>query len=283
MKRTSCAVLLAMLVLAMAVPAGWAESAPAALAKGAVQEVKSGDSIDLDGDGAAEAIEFASSGPDEDAGQYTLTVGGSTVSGTGCGLTGRVHAMRLNSGMQEAYLLVSEFGPSDDNACYVYRYAEGKLVYAGLVGSAPEDIYVTGAQFTGSVRASVLQTWYRPADFTIARAWGVDENTDASLEEPVVVEVPRAVYPLGTIVTAKVSLPLAVSPLDDKAALTIKKGEKLILSGSDDVEWVYAVPVESHDETMLAGGWFRVKETQVLIDGKEYGGSDVFDGLVYAD
>jgi hypothetical protein len=283
MKKALCAILLAVLVLATAVPMSLAEGMPAVLARGAVQEVKSGDSIDLDGDGVAEAIAYASSGPDEEEGQYTLTVGGSTVTGTGCGLTGRVHAMRLNSGMQEAYLLVSEFGPSDDSACYVYRYAEGKLAYAGLVGSAPEDIYVTGAQFTGSVRANVLETWYRPADFTIARAWGVDETTGAPLAEPVVVEVPRAVYPMGTIVTAKVAVSLAASQTDDKTVTTVQKGEKLILAGSDDLEWVYAVPVDAKGDMTAAGGWFQVKETQVVIHGKTYDGSDVFDGLVYAD
>ncbi len=258
------------------------ETLPETLAKGSVLEVANGASLDLDGDGTKEAITFTLDVADEFEGKYVLKINDAQVNGEGCCLTGRLHAMRLNTAMNEAFLLVSEYGPSDDNACYVYCYSEGKLTYAGLVASAPEDIAVNGAQFSAVVRGSVLQTWFRPADFTIARSYKTDEN-GVAIDAPMVVEVPRAVYPMGTIVTAKLNLDLRVSPIDGKTALTVKKGDKVILSATDDVEWLYVVPMTEQADAMASGGWLRLQDQSVIVGKKVLNGDAVFDGLLYAD
>ena len=251
------------------------QSLPHAVEEGSVLEVFDGASLDLDGDGTVETIAFEVNTTDNlEEGTYSLRVNGSEATGNGFGLTGQLHAIRL-FGDPNAYLLVSEIGPSDVFTCYVYCYSDGKISFAGSVETSPDEIYVSGAQFTGKVRGNVLQTWYRPADFIIAYGFDSDEYQ--------VVEVPRAIYPMGSIVTTKMEIPLRVSPHKPNDTLAVKKGEKVILAATDDSEWLYVAFTNDHNqEDTYFGGWLRLDDYSVFVGNKLYDGSDVFDGLLFA-
>lgn len=267
-----------LLALIMVAPAALGETV--ALSDGVIREIRSGDAIDLDQDDTTETIELeAILNDDGDLIPYTLKVNGQQLSGK-ADLTGQLYAMRLGEGGYpgEAFLLVAELGPSDSNVSYIYRYEGGQLSYVGEVPTAPGNIYIQGNQFTGLVRARTLQTWFRPADFVIARTymWGDDGEP---IEDVRVAEVPRAIYPMGTVVKAKVKLNLLSSPTNADTVHVVQPGETIILTGSDDREWV-SVQASTPDGDV--SGWLKIDDWSVAVGKKMLPSDEVFDGLLFA-
>ena len=65
--------------------------------------------------------------------------------------------------------------------------------------------------------------------------------------------------------------------------MEVKKGDKVILSATDDVEWLYVVPMTEQADAMASGGWLRLQDQSVIVGKKVLNGDAVFDGLLYAD
>lgn len=242
-----------------------------------------GTSIDLDGDGTADAImlsEATTSGGE----MYALTVNDQTLSGTGEGLNGKLYAMRLTES-DRAYLLVSEDGPSDDPANYVYRYKDGTLAYCGAFGAWAGSVAITDEGFTATVRGWVLQTWFRRADFIITDNSFFDDGTgDYVAAAPALVEVPRDIYAMGTVVTLKKDITLQVSRQNGETALTLAAGEQAVIVATDDVEWLYIQALNEDYTRDYNAGWLRLADAwDVEIGGEVVSTMDVFNGLLYAD
>ncbi len=175
-----------------------------------------------------------------------------------------------------------EYGPSDDPVTYMFMYRDGVLYNLGSVPAVPETIaFDENGDFTTTIRARLLGTWYRPADYVIASAYHWDETTEQATEEHLVTEVPRDVYPMGQIVTLKKNLPVLASRYDTEPVKTLTAGEKAIISATDDCRWLYVVDAELDE-----GGWVKMQGeyTATIQIGESWvDETEVFDGLVYAD
>jgi hypothetical protein len=275
-------ILLCAIALA-ATGAALAEGATELPVKALIELSPNGASIDLDGDGQADAISLTEAV--SDAGEaYELTVNGQTLAGSGEGLNGMLYAMRLTEA-DRAYLLVSEDGPSDDPANYVYRYKEGVLEFCGTLPAWAESIAITDEGFTATVRGRVIQTWFRRADFVVTDNSFFDDATgEFTAAASALVEVPRDVYAMGTVVTLKKDLTLQVSRQNAETALMLKAGEKAVIVATDDVEWLYIQALDEDYARDYSAGWLRLADAwDVEIDGDTVSTMDVFSGLLYAD
>ncbi len=236
--------------------------------------------IDLDGDGQPDKISVS-----EAKGQtYELRVNDQSLLGTGDTLNGKLYAMRLSEA-DRAYLLVSEDGPSDDPQNYVYRYKEGALEYCGALPAWAGSIAITDEGFTATVRGAVLQTWFRRADFIITDNGYFDDQTgEYTTAVPALVEVPRDIYAMGTVVTLKKDITLRVSRQNGGTALKITAGEQAVIVATDDVEWLYIQALDQNPMNYYDAGWLRLSGTMnVEVGGKTVSTMDVFNGLFYAD
>lgn len=247
--------------------------------------------IDLDGDGAAEEVAYAYAYSEEDGlYAYTLRVDGLKAErGDAMYLTGELGAVRF-SGVEGAFLLVADNGASDDPTSYIYHYTTGEagasLEYLGTVDAFASDMTVTGRNtFSTYVRASTLFTWYRPAEFVLATGYHWDEDGGQLRMSYGVAEVPRELYPVGAHVTLKMDLPLQTSHEDATVCRTLHAGETAVLAATDDRQWYY-IAAPASDAQTPAGGWIRLAPdgiSGVLVGGETIDGSDLFDGLLYAD
>lgn len=248
-----------------------------------IVELKDGDCIDLNDDNVGEVIHFEishsySNGIDD----YKLTVGNRQLKDSGENLTRNFYAARLGYNIQ---ILVEGDGPSCDPFCDVFHYENDRLWKIGTIYCPANSIIPKNKGFCAYKRGKVLQTWYRPADYIIAdnNIFGHLENTYIPLQ---IVEVPRDLYPMGTIVKLKCDLPLQLSRTNNDTNMLIKKGLNVILVATDDVEWVYICPLQNNSWKYPEGGWLRMKPNSYntcLIDGKEIIADDIFNGLNCAD
>lgn len=273
----------------LALPGAWAlaEDAAARLDALTVVELASGDALDLDGDGAEEAVRLTvmrSQATGMDA--YTLSVGAAQIGGSGDAMTGRIFAARLGGARDVAYLLLSDYGPSDDDTSYVYRYEAGGLAYVGTVPAMPENFILHDGYFSARTRGRVLHTWYREGDFVLARTTGMTNDGNYSEQyEYAIAAMPRAYYPMGTIVTALVDIPLVRTQADGEIALTVAAGERVALVATDDVKWVCVAPLDASLHDWEACGWLELGGYgyECLVDGEPMDAWAVFDGLMMAD
>jgi len=283
MKKIFLVLVLCLLLPALA-PAQVADNAPASLLPGTVTELFDGSIIDLDGDGIAEEIRYGVKTNDEyGTSDFRLVVGNTQIDGEGVSLTGRIHALRM-PGMQDALVLLSDYGWSDDDITYIYSYCNGDLSFIGEICTMPWKLTVNAdGTLTGSVRASILHTWYRPADFVLSANYTEPEMT---LRTNGVLEMPRDLYPMGTKVTLLRDVPQCLSRTNDSPALTLRAGDSAWIVATDDIEWLYIVPDKHEYSTEETGaGWLRTEigGYSVVLDGQEIWTSEVFDGLFYAD
>lgn len=272
-------------LLALALPAR-AQAAPMALEPGRVMEIHDGDQLDLFGDGAAVDVRFEKAFDEDGMDSYALTVGGHRVEGEGVSLTGKAFVLRLDPERREAIFFVSEYGPSSDDYSYAYCYDGERLTAAGGMGALPEHMTVSGGQIHAKVRASILFTWFRPGDFVLAHDFG-SVQSGAEPAPPRIVEAPRAVYPVGVLVTTKVPLTLYVSPYGDQVAMQLPAGTPAAIAATDDRLALYIEPLDSvqlDGYVEFGGGWVTMANpNQLAIDGDLVWGADAFDGLFFAD
>ncbi len=278
------AALAALLCLAQPALAAPASGQSVALtAADGIVELADGARIDLDGDGALETVTYRLVSDDDFMGEFTVRAGGAELTVETCDGLERLYAGRLSGDSDGVYLLVGERGPSDDPCAYILRYSAGALTNIGSIPALPADIAINGAVLTATVRANALQTWFRESDFVIARLARFDEDYEPLPEEYYVAESPRARYPMDTAVVLKRDLPLTLAPAGGDG-FTLSAGERAILTATDDLTYVYVVPVDRAAHDWLPGGYLALADyVNVLIDGEPVMAGDVFDGLIFAD
>ena len=290
MNPRQCCISLLIALSLFLMPLG-ALAAPVSLAPGDIRQIQSGDTLDLDQDGTPDTIEVSlSKDGDGNVSNHTLKINDQSIEGLGVSYSGDIWALRTIGGY-ETMVMVFDLGPSDDPCLNCYLYEDGKLHYVGDIPSPPEMLSQSTGLITGMVRGNVLQTWYHPADFMISHNYQYDEKTDTSSDTPLVIEVPRAMYPMGTQVTLGRDLTLLVSPVTGAdIAITLRKDDKAVLSASDDSRWVYimTLEIEKYDgmDSMYRAGWFDIGTDTwegIKVGGEMVPAEELFQGLIYAD
>lgn len=217
---------------------------------------------------------------------YRLSIDGMRVAGEAVELTGELYALRTGDADSGVLLMVSEYGPSDDPLSYIYYYNGERLEAAGGIPALPDGMTWEDGVIHCDIRASVLYTWFREADFALAYDRGYMQYERAP-KSPQMVEVPRDSYPMGTLVTTKVDLPLSIRPYGDEVAVIVPAGTEVALTATDDRGAVHVKPIEyiaPENDGWYCDGWVQLSNpVTVLINGEEVYGGDVFDGLFYAD
>jgi len=276
--------LLILLLCALLCVPALASSVPAAFVPvGQLCPLSPDAQTDLDGDGEVDKIEYTVE-YDEETGSspFRLVIGTSQLDGEGDDLTGQIWAYRPE-GIDDVLLFLADRGMSDDDWSHVYSYYQGEFRYLGGVGCMPEDLAVTAPNLlTGTARGSILHTWFRPADYVIAANY---EEPSYARRATAICEMPRSEYPMGTVVTLRRDLDLQVSRTNSSHAYTLRAGEKAVIVSTDDIEWLYIVPLRPSYEFERTAGWLHtlIGGYSVSIDGDEISTYDLFDGLFYAD
>ena len=277
-----------LIVLALLLPAA-AFAEPKVLEDGVITELFDGDLIDLDGDGAAEKIGYSvTENPNDGTSSFRLTIGKTQLDGDGDWLTGRLHALRLPGHASEDILLfISDYGMSDDDVSYIFSYYQGKISRVGLVETMPWDMSVSGPNtLAGRVRGSILCTWWRPCEYVFGITNGMsDEGEWIGRRVASVEEIPKSEYPMGFYVTVNRTITLQISRTNSGIARKIPAGSKVTIVATDDIEWIYIMPVERDWNWDYAGGWLRLDDYgySATVNGESVETMELFSGLLFAD
>jgi len=276
-----CVALMSVSVLAEAPD----ESAPQGAAVWQLIELENGE-YDLDGDGTNETVTFATDVDEYGDGLFTISVNDFVYEQTCCGLEPVLYAMCV--GNENYYygtlLMVSEYGPSDDHYTYMTFYTNETLYTVGEIGALATEFSVDSTgMITTTVRANMIGTWFRPADFILANGYEWMEDGDGYYQYYRIVEVPRDIYPLGMIVTMNMDLPVYASSFDTAPSAVLYAGEQVVLTATDDVSRLYITSMTGETK-----GWVSIGATEeyyhcVYVDGKAVFMDDVFANILYAD
>ena len=239
--------------------------------------------IDLNGDGEEEEISYSFVGDEYDDGTMTVNVGDESLDIELYSGIDALYAGRLGGDNDVIYLMVGEYGMSSDYCTYVMRYDENGLKQIGGIEALPEELKLNGDSITASVRGNKIQTWYRESDFVIARELRYDEDYNMLPENYYVAEVPRTYYAMNTVVILKCDVTVKKS-LFGTGTEKLNKGDKVVLSATDDNSYVYLDVISS--DTECTGGYMMLDEDSlcgVIVDGEVMQSYDVFDGVLMAD
>ena len=155
-------------------------------------------------------------------------------------------------------------GPSNDPETFFYTWKQGRLIVLGSVPCHTDDLEAAfdgRGTISGTMRLSVLQTWWASAQWTLA-------NGKISL-------MPQ-MYATGECpATLKVPLPVYARPDDAGSAATLAP-QAVMLTATDNEGWC-----EIHGEDGTTG-WFRVQDYDWLPD-VDISADEAFDGLSAAD
>ncbi len=257
--------------------------------------ISDGLTADFDHDETEETFHFVSSLDEYNDGDFMLAVGSAAVMQENCCyLADEVYAMRVGwtgGGLTEddyyaTLFMVPEYGPSDDPYTYCYLYANGELTDVGGIPSVPEGMNVdplTGT-ITTNVRATMVGTWSRPADYILASGFHWSEETDDGEVYYRLAEVPRPIYPFGMIVSLNEELPLLASQTDRvyAATLTPEANSRVILAATDDIRWLYVTSLDGE-----TAGWVKMNRedyaTMLTVGDEEMHAGEVFGDIIYAD
>ncbi|SFR84035.1 hypothetical protein [Anaeromicropila populeti] len=242
--------------------------------QGEIVEIPSGSSVDLDGDSKDETIELLVPADDEES--YSLTVGDYTLDNSCYGLTGKIFLANLYG--KDLFVLIGEYGPSNDDATYIYSYIGHVLTYLGVCAGLPDVFEINSDNtFSTTVRGNTLQTWFHRATYVITMFQTSDTR---DFEYIGFSEVPKGMYPVGTMVSANIEIPVSKSRYDQSIAFDIQPGEIVMFSASDDSDWIYVTTLVDRKS-----GYIRIGSdtNNLVVDGTEVSGGDCFNGLCYAD
>lgn len=234
-------------------------------------EIQSGDSYDFDLDGKKERIEFRFTKNDisyiEDC---EVKIGDVTCVTEITRPTGKVYISALTTFQTSLQVLIDEYGPSDDPMTTILYYKDNEINEVGKVGGLVASLKSLGyGLFQSYERANTLQTWYHPKKFYITES---SYNNNGNL--PNIIYMPNELYAVGTSVKLLLDVPLLNSQSNRATSSTLSKDSVATIVASDDNNWIY---IKGND--VYYAGWVEINGLHVIINGKEYDGQDVFDGL----
>ena len=256
--------------------------------------IEDGTTFDFDSDGTEETYSFTTDLNEYRDGRFSLSVGEAAVSRDDCILLAEdVYVMYIgwtgygdwtDDSYYAALFMIPEQGMSDDPYTYCYLYVNGKLFDVGGIPSMPESMTVDRQRgmITTRIRAAMIGTWSRPADYILASGYSWDEEADIYESYYRLTEVPRPIYPFGMIVTLRQELPLMASQTDRIFSATLEADQQVILAASDDVRWLYVTSMDG-----ATAGWVRMSrvdwEQRITVGDRDVAVDDVFGNILYAD
>ena len=260
-----------------------------------IHMIDSGTTDDFDSDGTKETYLFTPSVDEYGDGSFSLSVGSNSVTQESCySLDGDVYIIHIgwtgyssveDNSYYATLFMVPEYGMSDDPYTYCYLYVDGKLIDVGAIPATPNNMAVDPltSTITTQIRAAMVGTWSRPADYILARGFSWDEEYNVETYYHLT-EVPRPVYPFGMIVSLKEELPLLASQTDRiySGTLLPEENKQVILAATDDVRWLYVSSLDGQ-----TAGWVKMSnvdwETKLTVGDREMNVNDVFGDILYAD
>lgn len=172
-------------------------------------------------------------------------------------------------------IAILDMGPSNDPVTQFFRYDGKDPVYCGYVTDFPDNPTFSASgdgSITASRRLSILQTWWAPATWKL--------NAEGVLEE----QISDIYYPYQYATDesntnhALSDLELYQEPDKNSASVTVKKGEVIRLTATDNLNWVQ---ITSDDGTK---GWFYLHDLDdVILPTGEYKIGDIVTYLNQAD
>ena len=238
--------------------------------------------FDLDGDGTDDVItyEFYGYGGPVPSGvinlstpflnmmnydiyQCNITINGQPVIVQGDVMAGLIIIGDIDTTDTQYEIMIPEFGPSGDPQTTFIAYNSVAPLNIGKLYQNPlMDLKVDGNKIiTGHKRGSKLHTWFYKAKYRLNGGLIKEIKQDGLVM-------------MNTAVTAKVNLPLQMSPTDATAAFTLSIGENATITWTDDEKWFC---IETSGGLK---GWFKITGFYT-INGMP--ATDVFDGLSMAD
>ncbi len=172
-------------------------------------------------------------------------------------------------------IAILDEGPSNDPRTYIFRYTGEELKYCGYVTDFPDhSTFCTNGDgsITASKRLSILQTWWADATWKLS-------------DEDILVEQSRDMYytyqPVPEEATtnhATRELKLYKRPDKTSASITVKKGEIIQLTATDNKNWIEII---SESGTI---GWFYLHDGfEVTLPTGEFKIGDIVTHLNMAD
>ncbi|HKM00098.1 MAG TPA: SH3 domain-containing protein [Mobilitalea sp.] len=172
-------------------------------------------------------------------------------------------------------IAILDEGPSSDPETHFFRYTGNELIYYGVITDFPENsTFRMGGdgKILARKRLNILQTWWADATWKL--------NEEEVLEE----QMSEFYYPYqyeagdNTINHAKEDLKLFQVPDRKSASVTIKKGEVIKLTSTDNLNWI---EITSESGTK---GWFYFQEGyKVILPRGEFRIGDIVSYLNMAD
>ena len=257
-----------------------------------LETIESGYAADFDGDGDTETFILNPQLDEWGCGSIVLSVGDASITQEyvdnmaedvfilPVGMTGYAWSGDYIYG---TLFMISEYGPSDDPFTYFYLYTDGTLIEAGGIPSMPTNMDVGRDGIISTwVRADMIGTWSRPADYMLARGYSWSDDSFSTYYH--LCEIPEGYGAFGMIVSLKRDINLFASPTDAAPSVTLSAAEypRVILAATDDVRWIHVTSFNGDRR-----GWVRMGredyETVLYLNGGTVNINDVFGDILYAD
>lgn len=217
--------------------------------------------VDLNSDGKADEISLICQ---PGASSYRLGVNGIWIEGQGDNLDGALYVSDIDARDKYLELVITESGPSSDEASYFYFYDGRRLQFMGRVQGGPYALKIDGSGiFSSKTRGHILHTWFYTEQYKLNRKHGLES-------------IPQQYYRMNTLVKLKTSLTLLEDPGKTKIAGNLQEGSFAIITRTDNEGWC---EIEGPNDLK---GWFEVQDN-LLIKGTGRNSSEVFEGLNFAD
>lgn len=221
---------------------------------------------DIDGDGVVEEITLSVS--ENDSNRYTLSIkryATYSITSYGSNIDRVIKIVDIDKNDNIKEIAIPESGPSSDEKVAFYTMDRHDIKFIGKIDGSFDYMAIGNKEVIGSTRGNILHTWFHKDTFKLLL------NHTLILDKP-----ENGLYSMGDWeVTVQKSIPIYKSPNGDQL-VNLKVGEKVKLVATDDKENIL---LETEDGKQ---GWIMI-EGYDGIKGTNYRGSEVFEGLSYAD
>ena len=228
-----------------------------------VKDIQSSE-VDLNGDGIKDKIKFEPLGDKEELNGFRLEVNNLIIERSAEYLDGSYSVVDIDTRDKYKEIVISEFGPSDDELTYFYYYNGIELIFMGELKGLHKHIKMNGK--------GILETFDRNDFFGTLFYQQEYRLTNQHKFTP----IPKDMYDIKITVTIKQLVPMRDFKNRNIIIRDLEIGEKIEVISTDFKEWFFIRDSANKE------GWFCVEDIKRLY-GEELYYPDIFDGVVYAD
>ncbi|MDO4649486.1 MAG: YARHG domain-containing protein [Eubacteriales bacterium] len=218
--------------------------------------------VDLDGDGTGETISIDAMDTNQYSpyDKYRLYVGNSSIDGSAEQISTKYYGVTLG---QRNYLVIYEYGPSDDPMCTFYGYSNGEVYKAGEIGAWMDGIQIDeDGSMHCYTNCRILQT------DEIDTIW--KPGSDGRISQ-----VSQDVYTFKTYNDGRFyrllqNIEVYDEPSYNSSSYVMTPQGSVQVPYTDGTEWVYVVGASGD------GGWYNCGSAS----SSKW---DIFEGLFMAD